>query len=174
MNRKTGKLDIHAVLMRIVCVLQMLVLVSTSIVSGQLARYVTRATGTDSARVARFEVTQAGTLMQSFSQSISPGEQFTRSVEVVNASEVAVDYIITVSNPENNLPLEFSAVDSNGDSLTLAVSGNTSTLTGFMPENDATPETFILTVKWKDGVTDDSYAGKVDLIRITLTAAQAD
>lgn len=171
---RTKKTDINAVLMRIVCVLLLLVLVSTGMVSGQFARYVTRASGADSARVASFEITQTGALTESFTATLSPGASYSSSVEVTNTSEVAVRYSITVSNPENNLPLEFSAVDSDNNALTAETAGSTCTLTGFLPANGAESETYTLTIKWKAAETDDSYAGKVDLIRITLTAAQAD
>ena len=109
---RTGKLDIHAVLMRLVCVLLMMVLVTTGMVSGQLARYITSAAGTDYARVAEFDITQTGTLTESFTLPIAPGGSIQRAVTVRNSSEVAVNYRIAVSNPEDNLPLEFSAVDS--------------------------------------------------------------
>lgn len=173
-SSRTGKLDIHVVLMRLVCVLLMLVLVTTGMVSGQLARYVTTVTVTDTARVARFDITQEGALTESFTLPIAPGDSIRRSVTVTNASEVAVNYRITVANPEDNLPLEFSAVDSNGDPLPLNRSGNTWELTGFLEAGSAVSEEYTLTIRWKDGYTDDFYAGKVDLIRITLIAEQAD
>lgn len=171
---RTGKLDIHVVLMRLVCVLLMLVLVTTGMVSGQLARYVTRATGTDTARVAKFSITQEGTLTESFTLPIAPGGSIQRTVTVTNDSEVAVNYRIAVSNPEDNLPLEFSAVDSENNPLPITGSGNAVELTGFLEPGSAVSETYTLTIRWKAGQTDDFYAGKVDLIRVTLIAEQAD
>ena len=170
---RTGKLDIHAVLMRLVCVLLMMVLVTTGIVSGQLARYITSAAGTDYARVAEFDITQTGTLTESFTLPIAPGGSIQRAVTVRNSSEVAVNYRIAVSNPEDNLPLEFSAVDSGNTPLTLTGSGNAVELAGSLAQGGDS-ETYTLTIRWKDGYTDDFYAGKVDLIRITLIAEQAD
>lgn len=155
---------LNTILMRTVAVLLMLVLLSSGIVSGRYARYTTRQTMEDSARVARFSVTEESSLFsESVPVQIIPGGTATNDIAVANDSEVAVRYTVTVDNPFKNFPLTF-AILVNGQRHSLP-------FTADMAPGQHT--TYTLETTW-NGTADMSYSGKVDLIEITLEAIQID
>lgn len=151
----------HVIMLRAAAVLLILVALSTGMVAGRYARYTTSASGMDSARVARFSVTESGNVTELLSLSISPGTAQNVTVTVANDSEVAIAYTIQAVNVHNNLPLEFQLMDGNEevDAANLAP-GDRKDIT--------------LRIHWQTGKTQDSYIGKVDLIRLTVTATQID
>lgn len=144
-------------------VLLCLTLISVHLTSGLYARYVSSASGEDAARVARFDVTEAGDLKTSFSALISPGETVKKTVTVKNNSEVAITYTVSAENLFDNLPLtfEFTKQSEQSPELYLAA-GETAD--------------FSLSIYWPtdNGKNDVSYSGKVDLVQLTLSAVQAD
>lgn len=157
----------HLIVLRLVAVLLILVTLSTSMVVGRYARYVTSASGSDSARVAKFEVNEEicdfPTQKQHVGISIDPGSTENTDIIVENASEVAVRYYINVTNPYHNLPLSFQIKV--GEALySLPFEAD------MAPGTDAT---YTLVTSWA-GVADISYSGKVDLIEISLSATQID
>ena len=101
----------HVLVLRTAAVLLILVLLSSSMVAGRFARYTTSASGSDSARVAKFLVTQTGALTTAIKVEITPGQRISLEVEVKNDSEVAVEYAVTADNIEQNLPLEFTLTE---------------------------------------------------------------
>lgn len=156
MKNKRGSTGYRgAVLLRLASVLLILVLLSTSVLSGIYARYTTSMVGGDSARVAKFEVTEAGELLSFFTADIQPGGSISKSVTVENKSEVSISYIITPTSRYSNLPLEFSA------------SGCAVLLPG-------QSDTYTLTVTWPAGKNSTDYCGMVELIQLTLEASQVD
>ena len=74
----------HAIVLRAAAVLLILVLFTTSIVSGRYARYTSSATGHDSARVAKFRVTEEGIDGQMIKVSIAPGQTVKHEIIVHN------------------------------------------------------------------------------------------
>lgn len=144
-------------------VLLCLTLVSVHLTSGLYARYCSTASGEDSARVARFNVTAEGELTATFSALISPGETVEKTVKVHNNSEVAITYTVSAENRFDNLPLTFSFTKqgAQGPELYLAAGGTAE---------------FSLSIYWPtdNGKNDVSYSGKVDLVLLTLSAVQAD
>ena len=164
---KSRKTDIHSRILRVAALLLVLVSVTASIVSGRYARYVTSASFSDGARVARFHIQEefldGGTdMMVVFSGELSPGEMVEREIKVTNYSEVAVAYTINVDNVYGNLPLEFM------------VDGKPVPFTGELGVYFETGKTFTLQILWPGEKSDESYSGKVDLSHITLTASQID
>ena len=155
---------LNTFLMRTVAVLLMLVLLSSGIVSGRYARYTTRQNLEDSARVARFAVTEETNL---FSErvpiQIIPGDVATNEIAVANDSEVAIRYTITADNPFKNLPLKFY--------IRVGEQRYPAPYSAEMAPSQHTD--FILETEWA-GTADLSYSGKVDLIEITLDAVQID
>jgi len=148
--------NINCILMRTVAVLLMLVLVSTGIVSGRYARYVSSASGEDSARVAKFEVSVSENEFASFfSVEIEPGGKVEKTVFVTNKSEVTVAMDFSVKNVYENLPLQI--LNQVGGEI---APGQTKKVP--------------LTIYWPEDKTDDSYCGKVDLLKISLTVVQVD
>lgn len=114
--------------------------------------YVSSAGGSDSARVAKFEVAQSGTVLTTtLSASMAPGDARSWTVDVVNNSETTIDHYIRIDNLSGTLPLYFviegksdpsayetyTKVSAEGKSGSVAINGNaTFTLTAVWP-NDA-------------------------------------
>ena len=151
----------HVILLRTAAVLLILVLLSTSMVAGRFARYTTTASGTDSARVAKFLVTESGSLTGDVAVSLSPGETAGLEVQVTNDSDVAVSYSVAAENKYNNLPLSFTlAEDKAAVAAATLAPGQTKTLTW--------------QVSWDAEQTDDKYLGMVDLVHLTIHVTQID
>ena len=137
-----------------------LTLVSIHMTSGLYARYTTSASGQDSARVARFEVTtnvqtQARDLVLT---DIKPGYKQTINLQVENQSEVSVRYAFKVESYEN-LPLVFS-FDQGGTGELLLGQSQTALLT--------------LTITWPEDKTDVEYVSEIDLVTVVLVCTQID
>lgn len=173
-------------------VLLCMVLASFWLMCNIYARYSSQASGSDEARVAKFEVTQAGTLTQQIKVEVWPGfntsdtANGTYQVSVKNNSEVAIEYVVNVKNVYKNLPLQFQMLDENGNVIT-SKSTDPSALnydlskSAEIPANDTTEHTYQLKVSWPTTGADvnanpqnPDYAGKVDVIEITLKAVQKD
>ena len=121
-------------MMRIASVLLVAVLLSTSVISGTFAKYTSTATGTDSAKVAKWDFKVNGSTVNSNTFTfdlfktindtdgsaetdinpsdgtiIAPGTQGSFEITLKNDSEVTAQYTIdyTVTN-DNNIPVKFS------------------------------------------------------------------
>lgn len=143
-----------------------LTLVSTHFATGLYARYVSTDSASDSARVATFNVDQAfENISCSFDAGIVPGTNTNYVIEVVNESEVAVEFTIDVDNPYHNFPISFLIIDDNAENeLPYKM------LVG--PNNTLGVN---LLIKWDQNVIADvNYSGKVEMIEVTLKAAQVD
>lgn len=151
----------HAIVLRAAAVLLILVLFTTSIVSGRYARYTSAATGHDSARVAKFHVTESGAVDQKLKVDIRPGEIVKQDITVHNDSEVAIAYSVIADYKHQNLPLTISVSDgiSTGPSVTL---------------DPGVTKTVYLQIYWDETKNEDKYIGMVDTIHLILTAAQID
>ena len=146
-------------ILRLAGILFCLTLFSVHLTSGLYARYTTSASGSDSARVARFDVQAEGELITFISADIRPGETVEKTVEVTNNSEVAITYTVTAVNKFRNLPLAFTFQKEGKQDLLLEPGKNA---------------TFTLSIQWPGEQNQVSYSGKVDLIQLTLKAEQAD
>ena len=169
---------LNSILMRTVAVLLMLVLVTSGMVSGRFARYVTTAEYSDSARVAKFHVVDTSSPM--FGEVnipvtlITPGNITTSGISLKNHSEVAVQFTITVENVYDNLPLSFQIRDQ--DKQVLAQMGedeNSVTYTGTIAPGQNN-KAFSLFVGWPYSESNLDYCGRVDLIRVAVKAEQVD
>lgn len=94
-NNKKSSMSFGGILIRIAAVLFCLVVVSTYLMSGLFARYTAGGKGTDSARVAGFDVRLSGVTNGVTYQvsALNPGEI---TITLDNQSEVAVSYKIRV------------------------------------------------------------------------------
>lgn len=151
----------HVIALRTAAVLLILVMLSTSMVAGRYARYTTTAYGSDSARVARFSVTEEGSLFQTVPMKVRPGSNIPAQVVVTNNSEVAVAYSIEVVNHYNNLPLTFKLQD-----------GEAAVDTANLAPGEV--KTLKLLILWDEIKSDDKYIGMVDLIDLTIHVTQID
>lgn len=167
-------------------VLLCMVLASFWLMCNIYAKYSAEASGSDGARVAKFNVTESGNITQKIEVQVSPGEVATYQVDVTNDSEVAIEYVMNVKNEYKNLPLQFQMLDSNGnvissDSTESSKQEYDLSKSAKISANDHTAHTYQLKISWpKNTAGNDKnlqspdYAGKVDVIDITLKAVQKD
>ncbi len=134
-------------------------LMTTHLTGNLYARYSTTDSGSDSARVAKFEVTDTwqdgDTAVQNFAVSLAPGESKYYTVAIQNKGEVAVKYTVKLDNTTNNLPIEDAEIQ----------------LAELNPNANATT---VFTISWPKSETDESYVGQMDIFQITVTVEQVD
>ena len=151
-----------------VLVVLLIALLSSSLylMSNLLAKYQTSKSGSDSARVAKFEITetQGESQTQYLDCTLSPGKTYSYPVTITNSSEVTIEYKIECKNLYNNLPLNFTIKDSNNnqkiDNLQTIDMGNT--------------QTFNINIEWPSDKNAYDYMGKVDVVEVKLIAMQKD
>lgn len=169
---------LNSILMRTVAVLLMLVLVTSGMVSGRFARYVTTAEYSDSARVAKFHIVNtADEIFNTVSVPalVTPGEITAEGISLQNHSEVAVEFVVTVDNVYENIPLTFKILDETEAVLAETADGeNSLTFTGTVGPGQMDKE-YKLYIGWHTGgAAALDYCGRVDLIRVTVNATQVD
>jgi len=150
--------------MALACVLLCLTLFSVYLVGGIYAKYTVRDNASDSARVAKFDISKSGAYFDTeFEIGVVPGD-VTRTFTVQNKSETDVNYTVKITNTTNNIPYSFSVNDD-----TPAKSVYTKTLS---IDSNSTADIEI-TASWdKEGAFE--YMGKLDLIKIEIVAEQKD
>lgn len=154
-------------------VLLCLTLISMHFTSGLYAKYVSKGTGMDSARVAKFDVNdsmlvhgESVLLSKGFGTSIRPGTDSGVSFVIDNNSEVTVQCFITVTNKYKNLPLLFSLGTDSPVEETLEDS--------VILESNTTG-TYQLNIGWNCSTEEAvEYIKKVDLVVITVRIEQVD
>lgn len=155
-------------------VLLCLVLSSFWLMCNIYAKYSAQASGSDDARVAKFEVAETDNqLAQQIKLEAYPGFEEVYKVNVTNKSEVAIQYTIDVKNQYGNLPLKIQMLDSGNNEI--------STKSAEISAQDQTSQEYKLKISWPKEESDLSespqnpdYAGKVDVIEITLKTVQKD
>ena len=161
--------------MQIAGILLCLTLVSAWLVSGMYARYTTSGTFSDTARVAKFNVTEAGTYTTSLTPVLVPGGSQTYDLIVTNNREVAIRCTIAIENVYENLPLTFSLSNKTGETTYSApfdVDPSDGLTVSIAPNSSA--QTFGITIGWPADQNDPALAEMVDLLIVTLTAEQLD
>ena len=144
-------------------------LIATFLFTGvSFSKYATTASGSDEARVAAFDfeftLTGAGSLAEVLAVDTYPGMKATYTIQVTDASEVAVKYKVTAENLTGNTPLT-AAITLDGEAYDSA--------TFFTTSEHGTRE-LELTLSWDGNNNAASYAGEVDAVRITVIAEQID
>ena len=168
-----GKLELHTIVLRLAAVLLSLVLITTGMVSGRYARYVTSASGSDSARVAKFTVTQSilqgeTDLAQTIPMpEIKPGDTVVINIVLEYDTEVAVRSTVDVQSLYSNLPLTISVQEKG------TLSSQSSNFSAEYRPGTFTKE-YEAAITWVRGSNDVDYIGMVDLITITVTSEQVD
>lgn len=95
-NRKPSpRMGAGSILMRVAAVLLCMVLGSFYLMGGMFARYATTGTGSDSARVAKFDVKVTGS--EDVTVDCAESSEGTYKITISNESEVAVTYDIDVT-----------------------------------------------------------------------------
>lgn len=165
-----------------------LTLVTTSVVSGLMARYVVSSSGVDTARVA----VMAGNVSLDLSDviMISPGEEKIVPVELSNYEgdvicEAAQRYTMTVEyisdqfNP--NLPLKYAVYTNEGctepdGGSTIEADG--AMIPGITGEFEAGikdgPDRYWIKVIWPSGENSAYYAFEIDALKIRVCVEQID
>ena len=153
----------------ILAVLLCLILISFWMMSNIYAKYSTQASGSDDARVAKFDITEAilnngSEANETLSFDLAPGEEKIYTVQVTNKSEVAVEYSITAESQYNNLPLKTEMLDKNQKVIEK----------DYLSANGKSPSTYYIKVSWPKGndTQSENYMERTDLLTITLKAAQ--
>ena len=139
--------------------------------------YIATSSGGDETRVAKFEITENITTIDTYyiSENLYPGSYEDTKIVVENESEVAVDYIISITNDTGNLPLAFSVyedldkdgVQDPGEDVVSVPFTKTMAI-------GADAVNYMLRVSWPAGNNSAAYAGMIDMISISLTAEQHD
>jgi len=163
-------------IMRAAGILLCMVLVSTYLVCGMFARYTTSASGSDGARVAKFNVADlinGSSVTQPIAAALAPGIPYKAVVTVNNDSEVAVEYTVDVLQETDNLVLQFRMVSDPNDSDTPWTPSHYTFSADLTPGQNVT---YYLEVDWVVASNAEALAnmGKVDQINITLSATQID
>ena len=168
-----GKLELHTIVLRLAAVLLSLVLITTGMVTGRYARYVTSSTGSDNARVAKFAVTQSilqgeTDLTQTIPMpEIKPGDTVVINIVLEYDTEVAVRSTVDVQSLYSNLPLTISVQEKG------TLSSQSSNFSAEYRPGTFTKE-YEAAITWVQGSDDLVYIGMVDLITITVTSEQVD
>lgn len=168
------------ILMCTAAVLLCATLFSMHLVGGLYAKYTTSTSNSDSARVAAFKITQSGTIFNEIKAEIMPGETQIAELTIENASEVAMEYTLKVTNVTGNItPLKFKL--SPADAVTPTVKTESyekgiSINSACQMPGDHTDK-YVLEIVWEpsDREEDDlALIGMVDYITVSVTAAQID
>ncbi len=172
------------VLMCTVAVLLCATLFSTHLVGGLYAKYTTTSTSTDTARVAKFSITQklldggSEVLNETVEAEVMPGSNKSVTLQIENKSEVAVEYTIEVKNVTNNLSMLKFALESADPAKTPEVTEQESDVgvskfTAHQNPGNHTDK-YNLNIVWTPTANDLQYIGMVDYISISVTATQVD
>ena len=131
---------------------------------GMYARYATTASGSDGARVAKFDIEYTSTTITDWSQTVALDEMYPGSAEtiefsVTNKSEVAVCLQVVLTNQTGNLPIAQTPQIFNSSVI---------------PPNTDTPTTVNYTISWPAELSDPAAAGKTDVFRLDVSVVQVD
>jgi len=167
------------ILMCTVAVLLCATLFSMHFVSGLYARYTTNTNYSNSARIAEFNITQEGTLFKTIEAEITPGETQSAQLTIINKSEVAMEYTLTVTNVTGNLsPLKFklNAVNGTVTPVTAESHENGTSIYGVSQIPGEHTDKYLLNIVWEPTDEQDALAhiGMVDYITVSVTATQVD
>lgn len=135
-------------------VLLCLTLFSAHFTSGLYAKYTATATGSDSARVAKFEVDVSGQDLADITCTQSDTDSGTYTITIENTSEVAVRYELSLKDPAS-LPTGVTYVFS-------PVSGNISVGGGTTTSN------LVFTVDWAKFTADNTGDSATETLNFTV------
>ncbi len=175
-NRQPVKLNIPLCL---AAILLCLTLFSFYLTGGLYARYVAKADGSDSARVAAFSITQDLLNTNGEQQvdiTLDAYPDFTKdyTISITNDSEVAVSYVVEIKNHTKNLPLTATLTNKEDAPVPVIVMADeTITFAAQQQPGEFTDE-YTLRFTWPSGDWDIGLAGMVDHVTVTLTAVQRD
>lgn len=158
--------------MRAAAVLFCLTMLSLWVLTGTYAKYITQASGSDSARTAAFDISDTNSLQQTFAVSLYPGKKENISINVTNKSEVAVRYIFTYET-DGNIPLTINMDAETGKTVPVksADGSNTFSVDCVPAKGEETDHYSAVLSMSNDNY---QYSGGVQWITLTLKAEQID
>ena len=130
--------------------------ISTLMLGNSYARFVSTASGSDSASIAKFSFDDD--LSEQFTDisiSLAPGERQTYRFTIKNTGEVTIRYVVKIDNMTENLPIYDKIISSDN----IAIGGEL---------------TFDWDIEWDKNHNSIDYMGKMDVLRVTVTAEQVD
>ncbi len=154
-------------------------LFSMHLVGGLYARYTTSTSGSDSARVAAFSITQEGTIFNQIKADVTPGTIQSAELAITNKSEVAMEYTLTVSNVTGNIaPLKFTLSAEEGTpGVTTESYKNGISINSARQIPGEHTDNYVLNIVWEPSANEEddlARIGMVDYITVSVTAAQID
>lgn len=118
-TRPSAKMLLGDILLRAAMILLCMVLLSVHLMGSLFAKYSTTATGSDSARVAKFDVdvifSDGNSTISGITADLEYGENGEYTITVVNNSEVAISYVIRIEN------IALETTDKNGNIVATAI-----------------------------------------------------
>ena len=135
-------------------ILLFFIMLSIYLIPNLYARYIANKDSSDTALVAKFNVSESFDTEQSFPIEIKPGDSLTKKIIINNNGDVAINVTVTVENITKNLPLTFMCEET---SINPHESGEV-----------------IITIKWDEKYSFPELAEMVDIIKFSLTAVQID
>ena len=165
----------------IICV-AVLCLTSVGITS---AKYISQSHGNDSASVARFSPSLISENNIDISDIKKPGDSTEKTFKVQNfsgdnVSEVTMTYTITLKTT-GNLPLTFTLLDANGNSLKVWDCNGTNGQREYKYESPTvfspgTPQshTYQLKAEWSNTQNDSKFSGMTDAVYVSVKWEQVD
>ena len=165
----------HEIIVTSASVLLCLTLISAYLTAGMFARFVSSGSGSDSARVATFNVDENGELTASFAAEFVPNVPSYKHVRVLNSSEVAISYTIKIKNETNNMDLSFRCGSDKSSLQDMTLDGDAYSYTVYFAPGGQECQ-LLLEILWNSDDSDEAlaYMGAVDLVTITLVASQVD
>lgn len=166
----------HVIALRAAAVLLILVLFTTSIVSGRYARYSTSASGSDNARIAVMAAGVTSITLDTITGCPTTTYSVAQPIKICNyatvngkerVSEVSLRIKLEAATVMNNIPLTFAFFK---DAACQTAVSDADLL--FAP-GEKDEKTFYLQISWPK-VAVESYAFEIDAIRVVATAEQID
>lgn len=137
-----------------------LVLISSAMLTGINAKFLSSDSASDSANVAKFnvviDITEDGNVELTTPIEMMPGGVEKIHIKIESKSEVAVQGTITLSSTGN---------------LPLTITGGTSTFSIGAGNGSFTTE---FTISWPAEKNDAKYSGEVDIVSISVVTEQVD
>lgn len=161
-------------LMQVLILLLSLTLLSLWMLTNLYAKYVSQGEGSDSARVAKFQINASDNFRETYEldPSMTDNDSQKVNVQITNDSEVATKYTFTFET-DGNIPFDIEAKAPEGEQLTKQE--NEMKWTVQKPPTNSENENYTFTIKIKNTGEDNyQYAGGIGSIKMTVSADQID
>ena len=154
-----------------------MVMITTHFTSGLYARFISTSSISDSAVIAKFcigeDLSSSEALVDVVATPpVTEGEkQQVQVIQITNTGDTTVTYTLQAQNLTNNLPIRI---------LFGSASEAATTLTGTLAPNETINQNLQIewgdtsAIQWTQNPLDPQFAGRVDLIRLTVSIQQTN